>query len=106
MLSQFFRKKGYEITIAGTGPEAMEMADQGQFDLAIVDINLAGESGLQLLGCFKSNFPKLPVIMFTGMTGDEALLDQALARGASGFMHKTQSLDDLFAAVQCYVPKP
>jgi DNA-binding NarL/FixJ family response regulator len=43
--------------------------------------------------------------MFTGMPDDD-LLDQAMAGGASGFMRKTDSLDELLAAVQVYVPKP
>jgi len=34
------------------------------------------------------------------------LLDQAMLRGASGFMRKTDSMEDLLAAVQVYVPRP
>jgi len=43
--------------------------------------------------------------MFTGMPDDD-LLDQAMLRGAAGFMRKSDSVDDLLAAVQVYVPKP
>jgi DNA-binding NarL/FixJ family response regulator len=83
----------------------MRTADEGHFDLAILDINLAGENGLELLGYFRTNFPKLPVVMFTGLPGGDELLDQAMAKGASGFMRKTDSLDDLLAAVQVYLPR-
>jgi CheY-like chemotaxis protein len=106
LLSDYFRQKGYDITTAATGQAAMKLADEGHFDLAILDINLADENGLQLLDYFKTNFPKLPVVMFTGLPQGDELLEQAAARGASGFMRKTDSLDDLFAAVQAYVPKP
>jgi CheY-like chemotaxis protein len=105
MLSAFFRGKGYEVTTANTGQEAIALADGGYFDLTVLDIRLAGENGLELLGYFKANFPKLPVVMFTGMPDDD-LLDQAMARGAAGFMRKSDSVDDLLAAVQVYVPKP
>ena len=104
LLSEFFQQKGFEITTAATAQEAMKTADENALNLAILDINLAGENGLELLGYFRANFPKLPVVMFTGMPGDEDLLDQAMARGASGFMRKTDSLDDLYAAVQVYIP--
>jgi len=104
MLSAFFSGKGYEVVTATTGQEAMALADEGRFDLTVLDIKLAGENGLELLGYFKANFPKLPVVMFTGMPDDD-LLDQAMARGASGFMRKTDSLDDLLAAVKVYVPR-
>ena len=66
MLSLYFRKKGFTVTAAVTGQEAMELADQETFNLAILDVNLAGENGLELLGFMKSNHPELPVIMFTG----------------------------------------
>jgi CheY-like chemotaxis protein len=104
MLSAFFSDKGIEVTTARSAQEAMALADEGQFDLTILDINLAGENGLELLGYFRTNFPKVPVVMFTGMPEDD-LLDQALARGASGFMRKTDSLNDLLAALQVYLPR-
>ena len=104
LLSTFFRDKGYEVTTAATAQEAMALADQGLFDLTILDINLAGENGLELLGYFRTNFPKLPVVMFTGLPEDD-LLDQAMARGASGYMRKSDSLEDLLAAVKVYIPR-
>lgn len=106
LVSVYFRKKGYEVATATTGEEAMELADQGPYDVAILDIDLAGENGLELLAYFRTNFPKLPVIMFTGLSGEEDLLQQALARGAHGFMCKTDSLENLLSAVQPYAPKP
>ncbi|MFO1478308.1 MAG: response regulator [Verrucomicrobiota bacterium] len=105
LLSEYFKAKGFDVTLATGGREAMELGDTMRFDLAILDINLAGENGLELLGYFRTNFPKLPVVMFTGLPGEENLLEQAMARGASGFMRKTDPLDDLLAAVKVYVPR-
>ena len=102
MLSLYFRKKGYDVTTAVTCREARDAVQGGKFDLAIVDINLAGENGLELLDHFRSRFPELPVIMFTGLTGDDTLLDQAMSRGAAAFMRKTDSLDELFAVTQAH----
>jgi DNA-binding response OmpR family regulator len=103
VVSAYFSKKGYDVSIAATGSEAMRLADETAFRLVIMDINLAGENGLELLRFFKSNFPKLPVLMFTGMGADDELLDQAMFRGANGFMRKSEPLDNLFAAVKSYV---
>jgi CheY-like chemotaxis protein len=105
LLSEYFRQKGYDVTTAATGGAAMRLADSKHFDLAILDINMAEENGLQLLGYFKANFPTLPVVMFTGMAEGDELLEQAMARGASGFMRKSDTMDDLYAAVQVYLPK-
>ena len=104
MLSLYFRKKGFTVTAAVTGPDAMELMDQVLFNLAIVDVNLAGENGLQLLGFMKSNHPDLPVIMFTGYESDPDLLAKALASGANGFMRKSETLDSLFAEVRKHLP--
>ena len=105
LLSLYFRMKGFAVTTAMTGAEAMELADQNGFNLAIVDLNLAGENGLQLIGFLKSNYPKLPVIIFTGMGGTDDLAAKAQAAGADGFMRKTESLDTLFAEVVRHLPE-
>jgi DNA-binding NtrC family response regulator len=105
ILSIFFEKKGYDVTTAGAAAEAIGLADREQFDLGIFDINLAGESGLELLLYFKSNFPDLPIIIYTGMDDDDSV-EIALFRGANGFLRKSEPLDNLFEAVKSYVGKP
>ena len=104
LLSGYFRDKGYEVSTATAGRTAMDLADKERFDLAVFDINIAGENGLELLGYFKSHHPEVPVVMLTGMTGGDELIEQARLRGASGFMRKTDPMDDLFAAVKSYLP--
>ena len=105
ILSVFFEKKGYDVTTAGTSAEAIRLVGGEAFDLGIFDLNLAGESGLELLRYFKSNFPELPIIIYTGMS-EEDTLEQAMFRGANGFLRKTEPLDNLFEAVKSYVGKP
>ena len=103
VLSLYFRKKGFAVTTATSGQEAMELMPRGPFHLVILDMNLAGESGLKLLSFFKNNYPTLPVVVFTGMASDKSLLEQALAGGASAFMSKTEPLDKLFAEVNRHI---
>jgi DNA-binding NtrC family response regulator len=105
VLSVFFEKKGYEVSIAETSADAIQLADREAFDLGIFDLNLGGESGLELLRYFKSNFPDLPIIIYTGI-GDDDVVEQAMFRGANGFLRKTEPLDNLFEAVKSYVRKP
>ena len=103
LLSLFFRKKGMDVTTAVNSTEAKDLAKKIPFTLAIIDVNLAGENGLELLSFFKTNFPAVPVIVFTGLTGQD-LVDQALAGGANGFMRKTEPLAALFAEVSRHLP--
>ena len=104
LLSGYFRDKGYEVATATAGRAAIDLADKQRFDLAVFDIHIAGENGLELLGYFKSHYPELPVVMLTGMAGGDELMEQARLRGASGFMRKTDPMEDLFAAVKSYLP--
>jgi DNA-binding response OmpR family regulator len=106
MLTLYFRKKGFDVTTATTIKEALERVDKGSYDAAILDINLAEENGLELLGIIRKKHEKLPVIMFTAMGEDRELLDQAMAAGANGFMCKTETLETLFNEVCRHLPSP
>jgi len=103
LLLAFFERKGFDVAALSTAKEAMESADRERFDVAIFDVNLAGENGLELLRYFKANFPKLPVIVLTGLPDTDDLRDQAMFREANGFMRKTEPLDNLFEVVKSYV---
>ena len=104
LLSGYFREKGFGVATATTGRRAVELASQQRFDLAVFDIHVANENGLELLSYFRTNFPNVPVIMLTGMVGGDDLIEQARLRGASGFMRKTDPLDDLFSSLKAYLP--
>ena len=105
ILSAYFEQKGFDVTTTGAPADAIQLADHEAFDLGIFDLNLGGESGLELLRYFKSNFPNLPIIIYTGMAGEEPV-DQAMFRGANGFLRKTEPLDNLLEAVESYLGKP
>lgn len=104
LLSLFFRKKGLQVTTAVNAQQAREIAAQTPVSLAILDVNLAGENGLHLLSFFRSTYPQTPVILFTGLTGQD-LVEKARAGGACDFMSKTDSLDALFQTVCRHLPK-
>ena len=106
VLSTFLEGKGFEVIVVSASKDAMEAVDHEKFDLAIFDVDIAGENGLELLRFFKTNFPQLPVIMLTGMAGSEELIEQARLRGANGFMRKNDPLENLYEMVQSYVRKP
>jgi two-component system, NtrC family, response regulator HydG len=102
LLSAFFERKGYDVTTAAAAAEAMQIADSAAIDVCVFDLNLAGESGLELLSYFKSNFPDLPIIIYTGVEDDDSV-EVAMFRGANGFLRKGEPLENLFEAVKSYV---
>ena len=104
LLTLYFRKKGLAVSTASTSEEARELTANSAFQVAILDVGLANENGLDLLTTFRRDYPAMPVIILTGQA-DEELLPAAMARGAAGFMRKTSSLDSLYQEVCTHLPK-
>ena len=66
--------------------------------VAVVDVNLPNVSGLEICRAITRANPGARVIVITGML-DEAIEEEALAAGASGFFPKYAAADDLVAAI-------
>jgi len=88
-----------QIGEAGNAPEAMALLQQQHWDLAITDITLPGRSGLDLLLEFKNLRPSMPVLVLSVLSEDEIAV-RVLKSGASGFVHKETSGEDLVKAAR------
>lgn len=99
-LSLYFKRKGFSVTTAPNAEEAKQSSNGITYSVVVLDIDLGGENGLELLDFFKKNHPAIPVIMFTSLGYDPVLLKETMARGASAYMSKAESLDNLFNEVQ------
>lgn len=104
MLGLYFREMGVEVATAATPQQAQALLDSSEFNAIILDLNLGGEDGLEVLRYSKGKYPKLPVIIFTGLDVDEHLVKKFLADRADGFMRKTAGLGCLLAEVRRHVP--
>jgi DNA-binding response OmpR family regulator len=58
-----FEQEGYEVVSAMTGEDALVKFDAEQPDLVILDIQMPGINGIEVLRQMKSKNPKLPVIL-------------------------------------------
>jgi len=89
----------YRIVPASNSTEALALLRKESPHVAILDIKMVGESGLDLLPALKEYDPKLEVVMLTGYeTIDAAKL--ALRRGACDFLSKPFDLSTLKQAVE------
>ncbi|MCW1885938.1 response regulator transcription factor [Luteolibacter flavescens] len=87
------------IREAGSASDALEMAGVVTYHLAIVDINLPGRDGLDLLGDLRRLYPALPVLMVSAHTEEEFAI-RALKLGAAGYVSKQSAADVLVSAVK------
>jgi DNA-binding NtrC family response regulator len=99
LLSAYFQKHGYQVSSAATAGEALRMVDEQPIQAVVLDVLLPDTDGLEALANIKASHPKLPVIIMTGIGFDEELLQEAMQKGASGYVSKTLPLDQLLMEV-------
>lgn len=75
---------------AGANPDA---------DLILLDLTMPGVSGLSGLIAFRAEFPNLPVVIVSA-TDDSTTIRRALELGASGFISKSASVDEIRRGVR------
>jgi two-component system NarL family response regulator len=90
--------EGGEVTEAGSAEEASQILGREPHDVALVDIRLPGQSGLELLQEVRRAWPKLPVIMLTNYDHPE-YVKSAMAAGAAGYLLKDSTPADLSQAI-------
>jgi CheY-like chemotaxis protein len=95
MLSRLFVFEGYQVEAANDGTEAEAFLANECPDLLLLDYNLPGKNGLELLHLWKQTCPGLKVIFITG-THDPALETSVKAAGAD-FLNKPLFLPDVLA---------
>ena len=61
----FLEKKGYEVVTVTNGTDAIDLCQEGHFDLVLLDEQMPGISGLETLQRIKELHPALPVVMVT-----------------------------------------
>jgi DNA-binding NarL/FixJ family response regulator len=96
------------IEVAGEtreGRSVLQLVARTKPDVVLLDIELPDLGGLAVLELLRTEHPELTVVMFTG-SDDNAVVDEALRRGASGFLHKSIDPADLPAAIRLAVEAP
>lgn len=84
---------------AATRAEVLELLAKERFDVVVLDINLPGTSGLDLLGEVRRERPALPVLILT-MYPEEQYAVRAMRSGAAGFLTKESAPEKLIEAVR------
>jgi len=98
-ISKRLELKNFEVTTASNGKEAIASAEKGIFDVAVVDFQMPGIDGAQVLKTLKENHKYLETIMLTG----HATIDSAVEctkLGAFKYLEKPYDFEKLVEVIK------
>ena len=99
ILSEFLSDEGYNVEVARSGEEGVELAKTHPYDCAVVDLMMPGIDGIQTTQELKEIDPTLPVIMITAYASVESAVE-AMKRGAHEYITKPFKNDEVLLVVQ------
>jgi two-component system KDP operon response regulator KdpE len=97
-LATNLRVRGYEVDLAATGEEALDVAARRHPDLVLLDLGLPGIGGIEVLQGLRG-WTAVPIIVLSA-TGTEDAKVQALDEGADDYLTKPFGMHELLARVR------
>jgi DNA-binding NtrC family response regulator len=99
LLVDELRTEGYEVSEARDGAEAVVACRTQEHDVILMDKNMPGPSGLDILPGFRRSCPHSRIIMMTAF-GDVPSYVEAAEKGAADFLFKPFRMDEMKAAIR------
>jgi len=87
LLSEVLQGQGYEVVVASSGEEAVELARKNPFEIVITDMRMPGISGVEVIQYVKNINSECCVIVITGYASVESAVE-AIRRGAYDYITK------------------
>lgn len=98
IVSEELAAEGFIVDEAERTDQAIELLSQCQYDLAVVDLNLSGESGLDILKHISQCGGTCKAITMTGACKRDAVASMEF--GAADFVSKPFEMDELIAMIK------
>ncbi len=98
LVEDVMSRRGYTVLGFETAEESVPLLEKGEIPVALVDINLPGMSGIELVRLFAGN-NSVAFILFTGDSGTYSY-DQAIHEGATDFLLKPVRLEELTMRIE------
>ncbi len=103
-LEHVMKKEGYDVTGTQSGPNALKLLEEKQFDVVLTDLRMEKVDGMQVLKKSRELYPDTEVIMITGYaTLDSAV--ETMKHGAFYYIAKPFRLEEVRKVVQEAVNK-
>jgi DNA-binding response OmpR family regulator len=101
----YLEHEGFSVRPASGLSEALRVLQQQPISLAVVDIFLGPDNGLDLIQRIRSAYPNFPVIVMSAMGYDEPMFQEALKTGADGVYSKSLPLSQLVMDIKRLLTK-
>lgn len=98
-LTRRLQQEQFAVNVVGDGTEAQRLAADQPYDLVLLDLNLPGAAGLDVLRNIRSVKPELPVLFVTGAAQVEDRV-RSLDAGADDFVAKPFAFVELAARIR------
>ena len=98
LLKNELTRKGYAVSVAADGSEALRLMRDNPFDAVLLDVVMPGVDGLSLMKKLKEDPTAPPIIVLTGKATVETAVE-AMKNGAYDYLTKPYKLDELVIVV-------
>ena len=99
LLSEFLKKKGYQVQWAQNGDQALDLFVKSPFDLCLLDVMMPKKDGFSLAKDIRANHLQVPIIFLTAKSMEEDTL-QGFKVGADDYLTKPFSMEVLLARME------
>ena len=95
----------YAVDLAGDGPNGLAMAAGGDYDVVLLDVNLPGMDGFELVRALRRRRSDVPVVMVTARDSVDDRI-RGLDGGADDYVTKPFSFQELLARIRAVTRRP
>ena len=99
VLRDFLVRSGYGVIEAATGDEALRLIEVAPVDVVILDKEMPGLNGFEVLAALRRRHPETPVIFITAFGGPE-VAEESRRRGAWRYVEKPFRVTEVVETIQ------
>ena len=95
----FLQEKGYEVTTATNGRDALDLVQKTAYDIVFLDENMPGLSGLETLVQIKNLRNEIPVVMITKNEAEE-IMEEAIGSKIADYLIKPVNPNQILLSIK------
>jgi CheY-like chemotaxis protein len=100
LIEEILKSAGHEVVLAANGLEGMRQYHATSVDLALIDLFMPKQEGLETIKALKQQFPDFPIIAMSGDSLALPLLSIAQRLGAAEVLQKPFLPEELLEAIK------